>query len=158
MHIVPRHADLYHTGIVVTDIEETMAEYERVLGVTWGFSWQALPPDTPEETPILTRDGARTIRFQFAYTSEGPHRLELVQTIPDTIWAVPSPGAHHIGFWSGDIAADSAQLTAAGAPWTVLIGVTEKDERPTAVMHRLPSGLHVELVDRAMASLMFPGG
>jgi hypothetical protein len=40
MYIVPEHADLYHTGIVVADIEETMAEHERILGVTWGFSWR----------------------------------------------------------------------------------------------------------------------
>jgi hypothetical protein len=156
MQVVPNHADLYHTGVVVTDLVGSMAEYERTLGVTWGFGSHRVPAGTLEQ-PLLTRQGARTVRFQFVYSNEGPHRLELVQAIPETVWAVPSPGAHHLGYWSDDIVADSAHLSAAGAPWTVRMGVTVEEERPYAVMHRLPSGLDVELVDRALASLMFPG-
>src|SRR5438067_13926869 len=66
-----RHADLYHTGIVVDDIEAAKDELSVALGVTWG-------PEGSSERAVLLADGPRTMTFTFAYSAEGPHRLELV--------------------------------------------------------------------------------
>jgi hypothetical protein len=46
-------------------------------------------------------------------------------------------------------------LAAAGAPWTARIGVTRRDEAPFALIHRLPSGLPIALVERAPQPAMF---
>jgi catechol 2,3-dioxygenase-like lactoylglutathione lyase family enzyme len=144
-----RHADLYHTGIVVADLEAAKAEFAEALGVTWGFG-------SPNEMPVWLPNGPRTVLFNFVYTNEGPHRLELVQAIEDSVWDVTPPGhAHHVGYWCDDVVATSAALTASGAPCTARIGASAEDEPAVAVMHRLPSGLHVEALDRAMKEMMF---
>ena len=36
--LFPDHADLYHTGIVVHDLEKAKAEMSGHLGLTWGVS------------------------------------------------------------------------------------------------------------------------
>lgn len=117
MELPLNHADLYHTGIVVADLAAAKVEYERLLGVRWGFSSESAKPEgTPDEMPVLFPDGFRTVDFQFAYSEQGPHRLELVQMIPGTIWTVDLAGhAHHVGYWCDDIVGVSRALTEAGA-------------------------------------------
>ena len=34
-NLFPDHADLYHTGIVVHDLERAKAEMSEQLGITW---------------------------------------------------------------------------------------------------------------------------
>jgi hypothetical protein len=143
-------ADLFHTGVAVADLAVAKVEFER-LGFAWGFGSQTPPPERTE-TPVLFRNGPRLVRFHFAYSTEGPHRLELLQAIPGTIWeAMPGNAAHHLGYWSDDVVGTSALLEEAGCPWTAKIGVASDDESPRVVMHRSPSGLHIELLDRTLA-------
>jgi hypothetical protein len=53
--------DLYHTGIVVTDLAAAMREFEAV-GYQWGFSSDAVvAAGGPPEMPVLFRDGPRMI-------------------------------------------------------------------------------------------------
>ena len=75
--LFPDHADLYHTGIVVHDLEKAKAEMSEQLGLTWGL-------------PLAARVGTGQ---------------------PD----VPAP----------------------------------------IVMHRAPSGLYIELVDRSLREMLF---
>jgi hypothetical protein len=144
-----RFEDLYHTGIVVDDMVAAQAELSDVLGVSWG-------PQGTSEQPVWLVDGPRTVCFEYAYTSEGPHHLELVTTIPGTLWTVGSPGhAHHTGYWCDDVAGVSAGLEASGLPVVAKVG-TDRPTGPAGVVyHRARSGLYVELVDRAVRAQLF---
>jgi Glyoxalase/Bleomycin resistance protein/Dioxygenase superfamily len=144
-------ADLYHTGIIVDEVEAAKAEYSDLMGVTWGAQGSV-------EMPILLPDGPKMVTFEYAYTTAGPHRLELVAPIPGTLWAVHGNGhAHHLGYWCGDVAATSAELARRGHPLRVKVGVSEPDEPAGIVIHQARSGVYIELVDVALRSAMFPG-
>jgi hypothetical protein len=147
--LYPDHADLYHTGIVVHDLELAKAEMSEQLGVIWGVQGES-------EQPVVLESGPATLTFGFAYSAQGPHRIELVQAIPGTLWEVPRPGsAHHLGYWSDDVPAMSAALAARGLPLAARVGTGQSDGPAPIVMHRAPSGLYVELVDRSLREMLF---
>lgn len=146
-HPVLDPTDVFHTGYVVADVEEAMAQLGRVFDLHWApltrITMNLRGPDGPIE-PDMT----------FTYSVEEPH-LELLAPVEGTPWAqaeAPAPvgmqAAHHIGVWSSDVAGDSAALVAAGAPLIVTYDHAGEGALGFAY-HRLPSGLLVELVDRA---------
>lgn len=141
--------DLYHTGIVVSDVDHAKIEYSDLFGVTWGLEGEA-------EMPVWLPSGARMVNFKFAYTNEGPHRLELVQAIDNSLWSVSGVGqAHHFGYWCEDVTATSAELERRGVPLAAKIGVNSKDSESMFVMHRMNSGAYIELVSAAVREHMF---
>lgn len=141
--------DLYHTGIVVSDVDRAKIEYSDLFGVTWGLQGET-------EMPVWLPSGARIVNFKFAYTNEGPHRLELVQAIEDSLWGVTGIGqAHHFGYWCENVSATSKELERRGIPLAAKIGVDSKDADSMFVMHRLNSGAFIELVSAAMREHMF---
>ena len=143
--------DLYHTGIVVSDVDRAKVEYSDLFGVTWGLEGEA-------EMPVWLPSGARVVNFNFAYTNEGPHRLELVQAIDDSLWSASGVGqAHHVGYWCADVTATSAELERRGVPLAAKIGVDSKEAESMFVMHRMNSGAYLELVSAAVREHMFMG-
>jgi len=99
-------ADLYHSGIVVDDVEATM----RWLTETAGYRWcDPYAGDQLIETPA----GERTLPFHIAYTMDEP-RLELLATVPGTCWVPSTSGIHHLGYWSDDVDRDVETLVATG--------------------------------------------
>ena len=139
--------DLYHTGFVVEDLEAAMAEFSASVAITW-------TPIEDREMPVLTPDGPRTVRLRWVYSRGGPFRFELLEPVPGTVWerpVQPSSGAgaaHHVGFWTEDIAACSDELVAAGFP-RVLTFDDGSGSAARFAYHRLPTGALVELVDAA---------
>jgi len=98
--------DLYHTGIVVEDVDVTM----RWLTETAGYRWC----DTfVGEQEVELADGIRTVPLHFAYSVTEP-RLEVLAAQPGTVWEVTESGLHHLGFWSDDVEKDVAELEAHG--------------------------------------------
>ena len=79
-----RHADLFHTGIVVDDLEADKDELGELLGVTWF--------EGGGEVRVLTDDGARTVRAAYALSREGPHHVVEVQ-VEGVPRRLPSSGA-----------------------------------------------------------------
>jgi hypothetical protein len=147
--LFPDHADLYHTGIVVHDLEKAKTEMSDQLGLTWGAQGES-------EQPVVLESGPARLTFGFAYSTQGPHRIELVQAIPGTLWEVPRPGsAHHLGYWCDDVPAMSAVLAARGLPLAARVGTGEPDGPVAIVMHRSPCGLYVELVDLSLREMLF---
>ena len=65
--------NLYHTGIVVDDIEATMDWLQKVAGYTWT---DVVTVDQEAVTP----DGDVTIPMKMVYSGVEP-RLELLQTV-----------------------------------------------------------------------------
>jgi Glyoxalase/Bleomycin resistance protein/Dioxygenase superfamily len=143
-----RPADLFHTGIVVDDLESAKAEFGSLLGLTWLVGGG--------DVPMLLEDGPRVVKMAYAYSSQGPHHLELLQSAEETLWTVSGPGqAHHIGYWSDDVRSATAWLTARGLPRVVNIGTYEEDEFPAGVYHRAHNGLYIEILDRALLPVIF---
>jgi hypothetical protein len=141
---------LYHTGIVVDDVEAAKTEYSDLLGVTWGFQGE-------NDMPVWFPDGARTLTFRYAYTVEGPHRLELVGPIPGTLWSVSRCGQpHHFGYWCDDIAGVCAALEQRGLEPLAKLGVTEPDQVPMIAFFEPRAGGYIELVDSSLRAQMFP--
>jgi Glyoxalase/Bleomycin resistance protein/Dioxygenase superfamily len=146
-----KFSDLYHTGIVVEDVDAAKAEYSDLTGVTWG-------PEGEVDMPVCLPGGPTTVSFRFAYTTQGPHHLELVRQIPGTLWTVSGPGqAHHLGYWCDDVAGASAELTRRGLPLCAKIGVDDPDAAAPFVIHQTRTGAYVELVDAAMRPVIFGG-
>lgn len=144
-----RFGDLYHTGIVVDDVEAAKAEYTDLMGVAWG-------PEGEFDVGVWLPDGRRNVTFRMAYTAEGPHRLELVRAIPGTLWSVGGAGqAHHLGYWCDDVPGTSAELSHRGLALLAKVGVDEDGGNPVAVFHQARTGAYIELVSSAGRARMF---
>lgn len=133
-------ADLYHVGLVVDDIDAAAAR----LTAAAGYHWTAPLAYT---ISVTTEGGDIDVPLRFVYSIEAPH-LELIEQVPGTLWtAAPGQPAHHLGYWVDDLGAAAADLQRAGY---------RLEARPsgpalsTFAYLRDPSGLRVELVDRAL--------
>ena len=108
------------------------------------------------DVPMVLSDGPRTVKMAYAYSVAGPHHLELLQSVEDTVWTVAGGGhAHHIGYWSDDVEAATALLAAQGLPRVVNIGTFEEDAFPTGVYHQAHNGLYIEVLNRALKPVIF---
>jgi catechol 2,3-dioxygenase-like lactoylglutathione lyase family enzyme len=90
--------------------------------------------------------GESVIPLRFTYSAQGPLHLELLEGAPGSIWdGRESPGLHHVGVWSDDVAADTEALLDAG--WTLRLA-QQSPETGYGIFTYLqpPSGLIVELV------------
>jgi hypothetical protein len=97
--------------------------------------------------------------MRVAFTRDGPHRMELIQQVPDSIWRTVS-GPHHVAFWTDDLAAAASRMTAIGAELLVT-GYHETREPHQFTYHRLPDGTLVETNDvraRPAFERWFAGG
>jgi len=131
----------FHIGIVAADFEATMATLTAVLGHEWG-------PEVGGPVSVEL-PGGRTadLELRCAYSTTAP-RLEVVRSVAGTLWEPAGDGGvHHIGYWSDDVAADTAEL--------VRHGYVTEATRPGAqgglffAFLRSATGFRVELVDRA---------
>ncbi|WP_284742364.1 VOC family protein [Amycolatopsis sp. RTGN1] len=130
-------ADLYHTGIVVPDLEASIVRLGEVAGYRWTTIQAA-------DLTIRTADAERVLPLRYAYSLDAPH-IELVQEIPGTPWTA---SAHHLGYFCDDVPKTSKLLEEAGFAFeagAVLDGV------PAFFAYHLDrSGTRVEIVDRAL--------
>ena len=98
--------DLYHTGLVVDDIEAAMRFFTDIAGYEWcgiGSGEQ-----------IIEIDGEkRSITMTVTYSKSEP-RIELIQSVPGTLWTPTTCGVHHLGYWSEDVDRDIQALLARG--------------------------------------------
>jgi hypothetical protein len=133
--------DQFHVGIVVDDLEAALAEHTELFGYQW-CDVISVP------TQVTLPDGDHELEFTFAYSVTVP-RLEMIRTMPGTLWEpAADSGIHHLGYWSDDVAADSAELVRRGF-------VTEAtghrpDGEPYWSFHRSTSGPRLELVSSSV--------
>ncbi len=131
--------DLYHTGIVVDDYEGTLAQLTSLFGYQWGEEMRSTNPVTLASGETVMLESA------FCYSLNGP-RLEIIRTNPGTVWEPSSSGVHHLGYWSDDVAADSAAMTAAG--YELELFGPGPDGVPMYAYHKHPTGPRLEIVTR----------
>ena len=137
------YSRLFHTGVRVPDIAAAMDEYGGALGLTWAQLQH-------RQQGLWTPDrGAHTVDLLFTYSCEGPVHIELLQGEPDTFWdGRNAPGAHHIGLWSDDVAADTQAMIEGGCR---LVGAGQPPEAGYGLFSYVAptSGLIIELVSSA---------
>ena len=134
------HSQFFHIGIRVTDLEAAMDQVGKHAGVTW-----ASVQDRPMSVWV-PGSGPTVLQLAVTYSIEGPVHLELLQGPAGSIWdGHDVPGAHHFGYWSDDVAADTESLLAAG--WTLeLAAAAPEDGYGRFTYVRSPSGYLAEPV------------
>ncbi len=147
--------DVFHVGIRVPDIDAAMAELSDGLGLTWAKKMDR------EQHLWTPEGGAVTTRLLFTYSCEGPQHLELLQGEPGSIWdGDDRTGAHHVGVWVDDVAAETERLVGLG--WTLeAAGKPPEDGYGSMTYVRSPQGLLVEPVTsraKGRFDVWFAGG
>ncbi|MFF2846327.1 VOC family protein [Streptomyces sp. NPDC058001] len=133
--------DQFHVGVVVDDFEATSDELAEVFGYTWC-------EEIGGPTAVTLPTGDTVLDFRSTYSMSTP-RLEIIQSIPGTVWTpAAGSGVHHLGYWSDDVAAESAALARRGH--TVEAIGRRPDGTPYWAYHRAGSGPRIELVTRAL--------
>lgn len=133
-------SSLFHVGVRVPDIEESMAELSAGLGNTWAGLVER------EQSLWTPAGGSMTVTLRFTYSCAGPQHIELLQGPPGSPWyGADLPGVHHVGIWSDDVAAETERLVAAG--WTLELAGRSPEEGYGAMTYvRSPSGFLLEPV------------
>lgn len=141
------YQDLFHIGVRVPDLDVAMSEVGDGTAVRW-----AEARENPAQTLWTPENGLQEIRLRYTYSAEGPQHIELLEGTPGTFWdGRAAPGAHHVGVWVDDVAAETERLVA--ATWTIVGAQRDPgDGAGYGVFSYLrpPSGLIVELVDRSL--------
>jgi catechol 2,3-dioxygenase-like lactoylglutathione lyase family enzyme len=142
--MIINYQQAFHTGVRVEDIDAAMAEMHDTLGVRW-----ASVQHSSSRSLWMPDHGLEQVELTFVYSCDGPHRIELLQGAPGTVWdAGDHPGVHHMGVWSDDVAADTDAVVAAG--WSVAAAAAPpEDGYGTFAYVQPPSGMIVELVSAA---------
>lgn len=136
--------DPFHTGIVVADVEESMAHISAATGLTW-HSLQSLDLDLLIDGEVVSTS------VQFSYTVEGPVQIELAAGPKGSFWDFDLYGGlNHMGYWTEDLHADIAALQAGGCE--LIYGGASEDGGLQGFAFLVPptTGLRIELIDVAM--------
>ncbi|MEJ2870509.1 VOC family protein [Actinomycetospora sp. OC33-EN08] len=101
----PAKVRLYHTGLIVNDLDRAMSQMGRALGLRWA-------PPKESTTPLLGPDGLVGRHVRFTYSLQGPHFVELLEQIDARPYVNLTGGRfiHHLGYYTNDLAAASADL------------------------------------------------
>lgn len=103
--------NLYHSGFLVPDLDETI-EALRLSGIR---RWTA--PKEIHGVTAIVKGREVPARFHYSYSCDGPHHLELIEPLDYEIFRQPTKMTfHHFGFWSANFEKDIAEATAAGLP------------------------------------------
>lgn len=134
------HSQFFHVGIRVTDIRAAMDEIGKQAGVTW-----ASVRDKPMAVWVPCC-GHAELQLALTYSVEGPVHLELLQGPRGSVWdGHDIPGAHHFGYWSDDVGADTEALLSDG--WTLeMAAAAPEDGYGRFTYVRSPSGYLLEPV------------
>jgi hypothetical protein len=138
---------LYHTGIIVDDLDEAMCTFGAALNLHW------MPPLTAT-TPMRCPTGVEGREVRFTYGLEGPHHIELLEQIDPTPYLSLTGGryVHHLGYYTADLAGSAAMLEEQGFKME-LSGVGDSGEISRATFHHNPlsPGIWIELVSHEIA-------
>lgn len=134
--------DLYHTGLVVPDLEAAMARLTALAGYQW------ISPMS-YTLPFRTTAGTRELTSTIVYSVQAPY-LELLQEVPGTPWtAAPGNAVHHVGYFTDNLAqtAQSLQDNGFGFEMTADVPGTELG---LFAYYVDAVGTRIEIVDRAL--------
>ncbi len=137
-----RPDDFYHTGIVVSDLDDAMARLSALAGYTW------IAPMS-YTLPFRTAAGTRELTSTFVYSLQSPH-VELIQEVPDSPWTAPRGNAiHHLGYFTDDLTATARALEDNGFVFEATADVSPPGLALFAY-YVDSSGTRIEIVDRSL--------
>ncbi len=134
--------DFFEIGLIVTDLEQARAELTATLGITFTDIMDGFLP---------MRDAAgneESPRLRMCYSRQFPY-LEVIEEQPGTRLTKPAGTAlHHLGAWTDDLQAASAELEAKGFP-LVTAGLYDGEWPAKWTYHMTSFGTLIELLDRS---------
>ncbi len=135
-------SDLYHTGIIVSDLETEMAR----LGEMAGYRWTR-----PMSNDVTVRIGSdvRRVEMSFVYSLQAPH-IELIQAVPGTPWvSAPGNAVHHLGYFTDSFTETADALHNCG--FRLEVTADSPSSQPSLFAYFVdPAGVRIEIVDRAV--------
>lgn len=141
-----RPEDLYHTGIVVPDLDAAMARLTALTGYRW------ITP-LSYTLPFRTAAGSRELTSTIVYSVQGPH-LELVQEVPGSPWtAAPGNSVHHLGYFTDNLAETGRMLERNGFRFEMTADVAQPSAESDLALFAYyvdAFGTRIEIVDRAL--------
>ncbi len=135
-----RYEDIHHIAFVAADLHRGMEEVGEVYGVTW---------TTPRHLDLNVRDanGDRPIKLSVVYSQQGPLFLEVLQAVPDSVWALtPGSQLHHIGVHVEDVNAEIERLEGLGQALEAA-GVGPDGRTGSWAYLQSPQAMRVEIMD-----------
>ncbi len=139
--------EMFHVGVRVPDLAAAMDELGASLGVRW-----AEPRENPEQALWTPELGLQQLHLRYTYSAEGPQHIELLEGPGGSFWdGRTDGGVHHVGIWVDAVAEETDRRVAAG--WRMVGSQRDPGEGKGYGMFSYvqpPSGLIVELVDRAV--------
>lgn len=139
--------EYFHVGIVVPDVVTAQARLTQLLGTDWG-------PIVENDIDVRDGDGSeRVLPNRICYSTMPPY-IELIQETPASPWVCNEySNLHHLGFFSGALAAESDRLVGARCPLEIMGG--HGDGPPGGwAYHSDPLGVRIEVVDEVMRPVM----
>lgn len=134
--------DLYHTGLVVPDLEAAMARLTALAGYQW------ISPMS-YTLPFRTTAGTRELTSTIVYSVQAPY-LELLQEVPGTPWtAAPGNAVHHVGYFTDNLAQTAQSLQDNGFVFEMTANVPGP-ELGLFAYYVDAVGTRIEIVDRAL--------
>lgn len=131
-------ASFWHTGIVVTDLHQAMAELTSTTGATW--------------QPVQERPDGRGV-VHVTFSQRAPY-LELIEGNPDGKWPTgDGPRLDHLAYWTDAFEAECANFTTLGLDREA--GGTSAWGGNWAYYRLQAAGLRVELCDTAGRDAFF---
>jgi hypothetical protein len=136
-------ADLYHTGIVVDDVELAQKSLTAVAGYTWR-------PVQRVELTVRMEGQDHRLALEFVYSEHAPY-IELVKRQPAAApWRGDVGSApHHLGYFVDDLAGAARDLEANGYVMEAC-GVIDGVAPSIFAYYNNADGLRLEIVDRTV--------
>ncbi len=142
MTLALRPEDLYHTGIVVPDLDAAKARLSALAGYRW------IKPLT-YTLPFRTASGVSELTSTIVYSVQAPH-VELVQEVPGSPWtAAPGRSVHHLGYFTDNLAESAKMLERNGFAFEMTAEVPGS-ELAMFAYYVDDFGTRIEIVDRAV--------
>jgi len=142
MALALRPEDLYHTGIIVPDLDAAMARLSALAGYRW------ITP-LSYTLPFRTATGTHELTSTVVYSVQSPH-VELLQEVPGSPWtAAPGNSVHHLGYFTDNLADTAQLLERNGFTFEMTADVPGQDLALFAY-YVDPFGTRIEIVDRAL--------
>jgi hypothetical protein len=146
MEFALRPEDLYHTGIVVPDLDAAMARLTALAGYRW------ITP-LSYTLPFRTATGTRELTSTIVYSVQSPH-LELLQEVPESPWtAAPGNSVHHLGYFTDNLAETGRMLERNGFTFEMTADVAQPSAESDLALFAYyvdAFGTRIEIVDRAL--------
>ena len=136
------YVPFFHVGVLVRDIDQTAADFGRILGLRF---------EPVRSAPLVTGETMR-----FCYSLAGPPYLELVQMAATSlgIWGPgQAEGLHHIAFADPDVPGSCAAF--GGQADTVVGGGEGGSPRVIFTRPEALHGIRVEYLQSAMVTATF---